>query len=127
MIVNDRLSDLFSIEAILSDLNANIVRATSGPEALRYLLNMEVAVIILDINMPEMDGFETARLIRQREQTSHTPIIFVTAYAKSELDIKRGYELGAVDYLFIPIDPNVLRSKIVALIDLFNTARIVQQ
>lgn len=127
MLVNDNPNDLMSMEAILADLDENIVKAASGEEALGYLLKMEFAVIILDVKMPGMDGFETARLIRQREQTKHILIIFVTAYAQTELDRARGYEVGAADYLFTPLIPDMLRSKVRVFIDLFRTTRTVQE
>ncbi|MBI4778395.1 response regulator, partial [Candidatus Desantisbacteria bacterium] len=100
-------------------------KVASGEEALKHLLNMEFAVIILDVKMPGMDGFETAKLIRQRQQTRHVPIIFVTAYAQTELDSRRGYELGAVDYLFSPVAPIVLKSKVVVFINLFKITKTV--
>ncbi len=127
MLVNDNPNDLVSMEAILADLDENIVKAASGEEALRHLLSMEFAVIILDVKMPGMDGFETARMIRQRQQTRHIPIIFVTAYAHSDLDRLKGYEVGAVDYLFTPLIPDMLRSKVSVFIDLFRTTRTVQE
>lgn len=127
MLVNDNPNDLMSMEAILADLDENIVKAASGEEALGYLLKMDFAVIILDVKMPGMDGFETASLIRQRQQTRHIPIIFVTAYAQSDLDRSKGYEIGAVDYLFTPLIPDMLRSKVRVFIDLFRTSRTVQE
>ncbi len=127
MLVDDNPNNLMSMEAILSDLNLNIVKASSGEEALRHLLSMDFAVIILDVSMPGMDGFETARMIRQRQQTRHIPIIFVTAYARTEFETQRGYELGAADYLFTPIVPNVFKSKVLVFVDLFRTFMIVKQ
>ncbi|MFH1095899.1 MAG: ATP-binding protein [Candidatus Desantisbacteria bacterium] len=111
----------------LGGLSRSWVKATSGEEALRHLLSMEFAVIILDVMMPGMDGFETARMIRQRPQSRHIPIIFVTAYAQTELDRTRGYELGAADYLFTPIIPDVFKTKVMVFIDLFRTNKTVQQ
>src|SRR4051794_9387928 len=96
LMVDDRPEKLLALEAILSDMPLKIVQAHSGREALRQLLQNEFAVILLDINMPGMDGFETAQLIRQRKSSEYTPIIFVTAY-QDELFMARGYSLGAVD------------------------------
>src|SRR5919205_3669644 len=90
LIVDDRPEKLLSLEAVLEDLGQTIVRAYSGREALRHVLNQEFAVILLDVNMPDMDGFETAQLIRQRPRSEHTPIIFITAFA-DEIHATRGY------------------------------------
>ena len=127
MIVNDNPNDLMAMEVILSSIDKNIVKASSGEEALKYLLSMEFAVIILDVMMPGMDGFETARIIHERQKTKHVPIIFVTAYARNEIDTMKGYELGAVDYLFTPVIPDVLRNKVNVFIDLFRTNKTIQQ
>ncbi|PMB07020.1 hybrid sensor histidine kinase/response regulator, partial [Fischerella thermalis CCMEE 5273] len=119
LLVDDHPENLLALEAILDSLGQNLVRATSGAEALRNLLNQDFAVILLDVQMPDMDGFETAALIRQRERSRHTPIIFVTAFNTSDNMVFRGYSLGAVDYLFKPIEPEILKSKVAAFIDLF--------
>src|SRR5438132_3081820 len=111
LIVDDKPEKVLALEATLEELGQNIVRAYSGRDALRCLLNGEFAVILLDINMPGMDGFETAQLIRQRKSSEHTPIIFVTAY-QDELFMSRGYSLGAVDYILQPVMPEILRSKV---------------
>ena len=111
LIVDDRPEKLISLEAVLEDLGQNIVRAYSGREALRYMLQQEFAVILLDINMPDMDGFETAQFIRQRPTSAHVPIIFLTAMS-DEMYVSRGYSLGAVDYILTPVVPQVLRSKV---------------
>src|ERR1700730_6205679 len=100
LLVDDQPGKLLSYQAILGDLGENLVTARSGREALQSLLKQEFALILLDVVMPEMDGFETATLIRQRPRLEHTPIIFVTAYSTSDLDRVKGYELGAVDYVF---------------------------
>lgn len=100
-------------------MGQNLVKARSGPEALRHLLREDFAVILLDVQMPGMDGFETAQLIRQRERSSHTPIIFLTAYSANDSLLFKGYALGAVDYLLKPINPSILTSKVVVFIDLF--------
>ena len=118
LLVDDRPASLLALESALEPLGQNIVCARSGLEALRLLLNRQFAVILLDVHMPEMDGFETAALIRARPRTRHAPIIFVTAYV-DEQHVKRGYSLGAVDFIFAPVVPNVLRTKVGAFVDLF--------
>src|SRR5688572_4134415 len=118
LIVDDKIDKLLSLEAVLADLGQNIVRASSGREALRCLLNREFAAILLDVNMPGMDGFETAALIRQRKSSEHTPILFITAYG-DEMYVSRGYSLGAVDYILTPVVPEVLRSKVGVFVDLY--------
>lgn len=118
LLVDDDPKNLFALEAMLSDLGQNLVRATSGVEALRRLLEQDFALALLDIQMPGMDGFQTAALIRARERSRHMPIIFLTAYDKSDDQISQGYELGAVDFLFKPIVPAILRAKVRAFVDL---------
>src|SRR5581483_1529047 len=102
LLVDDQQDNLLSAEAVLESLGQHIVKAESGREALRHLLDQDFAVILLDIMMPEMDGFETASLIRQRERSRHTPIIFMTALGRTDAHIRQGYDLGAVDYLMKP-------------------------
>jgi PAS domain S-box-containing protein len=119
LLVDDRPENLLALEAILEPLGQTLLYASSGEDALRRLLQHEVAVILLDVQMPELDGFETARLIKQRERTSHVPIIFVTAISKDEEQVFRGYSAGAVDYVFKPFDPDVLRSKVSVFIELY--------
>src|SRR5438270_8356032 len=104
LLVDDKPEKLLALEAVLEELHQNIVRAYSGREALRAVLQEEFAVILLDVNMPGMDGFETASLIRQRKSSEHTPIIFVTAF-EDEMHVVRGYSLGAVDYILAPVVP----------------------
>src|SRR5690348_8798088 len=118
LLVDDRRDKVLAIEAVLEELGQNIVCAYSGREALRCVLQQDFAVILLDVNMPGMDGFETASLIRQRPSTQHTPIIFVTAYA-DEIQLARGYSLGAVDYILAPVVPEVLRSKVGVFVELY--------
>jgi PAS domain S-box-containing protein len=118
LLVDDRPENLLALEAILEPLGETLLYANSGEDALRQLLRHDVAVILLDVQMPELDGFETARLIKQRERTSHVPIIFVTAISKEEEQVFRGYSAGAVDYVFKPFNPDVLRSKVAVFIDL---------
>src|SRR5687768_17345084 len=117
LIVDDRLDKRVVFRTILEELDQNIITASSGEEALRWLLDNESAVILLDVNMPGMDGLETAELIRSRRKSAHTPIIFITAFA-DEMHTARGYSLGAVDYILSPVVPNILRSKVKALVQL---------
>src|SRR5256885_13399887 len=118
LIVDDRADKLLALEAILTSLGENITKARSGKEALRHLLQQDFAVILLDVSMPVMDGFETAALIRKRANTEHTPIIFITSISQSENNIARGYSLSAVDYMLTPIVPDVLRTKVSVLFEL---------
>ncbi|WP_026732099.1 hybrid sensor histidine kinase/response regulator [Fischerella sp. PCC 9605] len=127
LLVDDHPENLLALEAILGSLGQNLVRATSGAEALRHLLNQDFAVILLDVQMPDMDGFETAALIRQRERSRHTPIIFITAFSTNDNMVFRGYSLGAVDYLFKPIEAEILKSKVAAFIDLFQKSAEVKR
>ena len=117
LIVDDRLDKRVVFRTILEELDQNIVTASSGEEALRWLLDNDCAVILLDVNMPGMDGLETAELIRSRRKSAHTPIIFITAFA-DEMHTARSYSLGAVDYILSPVVPNILRSKVKALVQL---------
>ena len=126
--VDDHPENLVALEAILASLGQNLVKATSGMEALRCLLNEDFAVILLDVQMPGMDGFETATLIRQRSRSQYTPIIFLTAINHSDTHVARGYSLGAVDYLFKPIEPEVLISKVSVFVSLQKkTAQVKRQ
>src|SRR5438552_917488 len=100
-------------------MGENLVRADSGRAALKALLDREFAVILLDVQMPDLDGFETASLIRDRDKSRDTPIIFLTALSRSETNVFRGYELGAVDYLSKPFHPEVLRAKVSVFVELF--------
>jgi PAS domain S-box-containing protein len=118
LIVDDRPENLLALEAILEPLGHEIVRAHSGPEALRELLKSEFAVILLDVQMPGMNGFETVEIIKSRERTKYIPIIFLTAISKDEEYVFKGYEVGAVDYMFKPLQPEVLRSKVTVLVEL---------
>ena len=127
LIVDDRPDKLLSLTAVLSELGHKIVTANSGRAALRCLLEQDFAIILLDVNMPGIDGFETARLIRQRKNSQYTPIIFITAFG-DDMHIARGYELGAVDYILAPIVPEVLKTKVSVFLDLFRrTAEVRQQ
>ena len=117
LIVDDLPEKLLVFETVLGDLNQNLVFARSGADALRQILRRDFAVILLDVNMPDMDGFETATLIRSYKRASHTPIIFITSYA-DEMQTARGYSLGAVDYIPSPVVPEVLRSKVRVFVEL---------
>ncbi|MBD1842089.1 response regulator [Cyanobacteria bacterium FACHB-63] len=126
LIVDDQPENLLALEAVLGKLGENLVRASSGEEALRCLLNQDFAVILLDIQMPGMDGFETATLIRSRARSQHTPIIFLTAFDASEQGVFKGYSLGAVDYLIKPINSEILVSKVGVFVDLFKKTAAIQ-
>jgi signal transduction histidine kinase/DNA-binding response OmpR family regulator len=117
LIVDDLQEKLLVFKTVLEELNPNLVFVRSGTEALREVLTREFAVILLDVNMPDIDGFETATLIRRYKRSAHTPIIFITAYA-DEMQTARGYSLGAVDYILSPVVPEVLRSKVRVFVEL---------
>ena len=119
LVVDDLPEKLLVFESILEELGQNLVMVRSGSEALREILTREFAVILLDVNMPDIDGLETAKLIRQYKKSAHTPIIFVTAYA-DEMQTAAGYSLGAVDYILSPVRADVLRSKVKVFVDLYN-------
>lgn len=127
LLVDDRPENLIALEAVLHPLGQNLVSAASGEHALKCLLDQDFAVILLDVQMVGMDGFETAALIRQRERSRHTPIIFLTAFSDNAALISKGYALGAVDYLLKPIDPMILISKVTVFVDLFKKNIEVQQ
>ena len=117
LLVDDSAENLVSLEAALEGLDAEMVTARSGTEALRHLLERDFAAIILDVKMPDMDGFQTAEMIRSRKRSRHTPILFLTGY-KSDEHLFRGYDLGAVDFLFKPVVPEILRSKVSVFVKL---------
>jgi signal transduction histidine kinase len=127
LLVDDRAENLLALEAILSPLSHNLVKANSGQEALKCLLQQDFAVILLDVHMPGMDGFETAELIRGRERSQDTPIIFLTAVNTSDSHVFRGYAVGAVDYLLKPIVPEILVSKVTVLVDLYKKTEKIQR
>lgn len=127
LIVDDNAGQRLALSAVLAELDVSVLQAASGREALRILLQQDIAVILLDVNMPGLDGFETAAMIRERRTSQHTPIIFVTAYS-DDAHAARGYSLGAVDYILSPVQPNVLRSKVAVFIDLYRkTQQITHQ
>ena len=127
LLVDDQPGKLIAHEAILQDLGQNVVKATSGREALECLLKQDFAVILLDVNMPGMDGFETAELIRQRPRFEKTPIIFITAYNTSDIDRLKGYRLGAVDYMFLPVIAEVLKAKVSVFVELAQQTAIIKR
>jgi len=119
LIVDDDPIKRFALRTILAPLGEDVVEASSGADALRQLLRQDFAVVLLDVHMPSMDGFETAQLIRQRPRSELTPIIFVTALDQGETNTGRGYELGAVDFVFAPVMPPILRAKVVVFVELY--------
>jgi signal transduction histidine kinase len=119
LLVDDDATKRFALKSILNPLGQTIVEAASGPDALRQLLKQDFAVILLDVRMPGMDGFEAAQLIRQRPRSELTPIIFVTALDRAETDMGRGYDLGAVDFVFAPVVPTIMRAKVTVFVELY--------
>src|SRR5271167_3926911 len=126
LLVDDTAENLVSLEAALDGLGQDLVLAQSGTQALRHLLEDDFAAVLLDVKMPEMDGFQTAELIRARRRSRHTPILFLTAY-KSDEHLFRGYDMGAVDFLFKPIVPEILRSKVSVFVELSRHAALLQR
>jgi PAS domain S-box-containing protein len=127
LLVDDQPAKLLAYEVILKELNENLVVATSGREALEYLLKNEVAVILVDVCMPELDGFELAAMIREHPRFQKTAMIFISAIQVSDLDRLRGYEMGAVDYVPVPVVPEVLRAKIRVFVDLYRKTRQLER
>lgn len=121
--VDDSPDKLLAMEAVLAELGQNLVKVHSGTEALRILLKQEFALILLDVNMPDIDGFETAQLIRQRKSLEHIPIIFVTALSTTDADVFKGYSFGAVDYILTPIVPAILKTKVGVFVELWRQQR----
>ncbi|MDX6427224.1 MAG: hypothetical protein QOD52_2629 [Gaiellaceae bacterium] len=128
LLVDDRPQNLLALQAILEPLGYDLVSAGSGAEALRILLHRhDFAVILLDVQMPDLDGFEVAEVIKQRERTSMIPIIFLTALSKEERHVFRGYEVGAVDYVFKPFDPDILRAKVAVFVELWEKSQQIRR
>ncbi|MEO8669738.1 MAG: response regulator [Tahibacter sp.] len=126
LLVDDKAARLLSYRSILEPLAQNLIEANSGTEALRLLMERDFALILLDVNMPDMDGFETAATIHQHPRFEKTPIIFVSAINVTDFDRLRGYKLGAVDYVLVPVIPEILRSKVGVLVELFRKRRELQ-
>ncbi|GHG87907.1 response regulator [Comamonas sp. JC664] len=127
LLVDDQPENLLALEATLAPLGQRLVSARSGREALRHLLTQDFAVILLDVVMPDMDGFETAQLIRERERSRGTPLIFLTGLSRGPLPALRGYAMGAVDYLLKPFEPSILRSKVSVFVELFRKTELVRR
>jgi two-component system sensor histidine kinase/response regulator len=119
LVVDDDATKRFALRTVLAPLDEDVVEASSGADALRQLLRNEFSVVLLDVRMPIMDGFETAQLIRQRPRSELTPIIFVTALDQAETDMGRGYNLGAVDFVFAPVVPAIMRAKVSVFVELY--------
>ena len=126
LMVDDSATNLLALEALLRAPDRNLIRAGSGEDALRYLLDNEAAVVLLDVYMPGIDGLQTAELIRRRDKSRNIPIIFLTANNTGHAHLTRGYALGAVDYIVKPIDPAILRSKVAVFVDLYKKTREVK-
>src|SRR4051794_15231834 len=118
LLVDDSPDNLIALEAVLGDIAEHIITANSGEMALRYILEYEFAVILLDVQMHGMNGFETAELIKKREKSRHTPIIFISGLDITDLELFKGYSVGAVDYLTKPIVPEILRTKVSTFVEL---------
>ena len=127
LLVDDRPENLLALEAILEPLGQILIRADSGPDALRCVLESEFAMILLDVQMPGMNGFEVAEIIKSRERSRTIPIIFLSAISKEDAYVFKGYSMGAVDYVFKPFNPDVLRSKVSVFVDLFRKQRELQE
>lgn len=127
LLVDDQTAKLLSYEVILSELGENLMKAHSGREALEHLLKVDVAVVLMDVSMPELDGFELAEIIRQHPRYQRTAIIFVSAVHLTDLDRLRGYQHGAVDYVSVPVVPEILRAKVSVFADLYRKTRQLEQ
>lgn len=127
LLVDDRPENLLTLKAVLDSPQYHLVKAHSGYEALKHLLQTEFAVILLDAQMPGLDGFETAKLIKQRESLKHIPIIFITALDQTPQHIAQGYFSGAIDYILTPYNPDILRSKVAAFVDLYNISEQIKR
>src|SRR6202051_2987486 len=123
LMVDDQAGKLLTYEAILADLGENLIKATSAKEALEKLLKTDVAVVLMDVSMPEVDGFELAEIIRQHPRFQKTAIIFVSAVHLTDLDRLKGYQRGAVDYLSVPVVPELLRAKVTVFAELHRNAQ----
>ncbi len=127
LMVDDQPAKLLTYEAILAGLDVNLIKATSGREALEHLLKTEIAIVLMDVSMPEMDGFELAAMIRQHPRYQKTAILFISGVHLTDLDRLKGYEVGAVDYIQVPVIPEILRAKVSVLAELFRTTRELEK
>ena len=127
LIVDDRPANIFALSEALSYPDLNIFEATSGNEALALTLKHDFALILMDVQMPEMDGFETAELLRGMKETMNIPIIFVTAINKGKKYVFKGYDIGAVDYLFKPVNLDILNTKVRVFVDLYRQKKIIEK
>src|ERR1700756_3310952 len=127
LLVDDQPAKLLSYEVILRDLGENLVKATSAREALELLLKRDIAVVLIDVCMPELDGFQLAAMIREHPRFRQTAIIFISAIHLSDVDRLRGYEMGAVDYVPVPVVPEVLRAKVRVFAELYRKTRQLEQ
>src|SRR6185437_3691398 len=127
LLVDDQQAKLMSYEVILHDLGENLIKATSGREALEYLLKTEVAIVLVDVCMPDLDGFQLAAMIRDHPRFQKTAIIFISAVLLSDMDRVRGFEMGAVDYVPVPVIPEVLRAKVKIFAELYRKTRQLER
>ncbi|MGZ3584911.1 MAG: hybrid sensor histidine kinase/response regulator [Ktedonobacterales bacterium] len=127
LMVDDQPAKLLSYEAILANLGLNLIKANSAREALEHLLKTDIAVVLMDVSMPEMDGFELAAMIRQHPRYQQTAIIFVSAVHMTDLDRLKGYEVGAVDYIHVPVIPEILRAKVSVFADLYRKTKELEE
>ena len=127
LLVDDRPENLLALTSVLEGLDAELVQAHSGAEALRRLLNEDFALIVLDVQMPTLDGFETARLIKRRRRTRHIPIVFLTAISGEPEHYLRGYSAGAIDYVHKPFSPEILRAKVSVLLELWHRGTVIER
>ena len=127
LLVDDKPENLLALEGILESPELNLIKAMSGNEALALVLEYDFALVLLDVQMPDIDGFETAELMRGNDATKHIPIIFLTAISKEEKHIFKGYESGAVDYLFKPLEPEILTSKVKVFLDLHRRTKLIEK
>jgi DNA-binding response OmpR family regulator len=127
LLVDDQPAKLLSYEVILHELGENLIKASSGQEALEYLLKTEVAVVLMDVCMPDLDGFQLAAMIREHPRFQKTAMIFISAIHLSDMDRLRGYEMGAVDYVPVPVIPEVLRAKVRIFVELYRKTRQLEK
>ncbi|WP_078428429.1 response regulator [Alkalihalobacterium alkalinitrilicum] len=127
LLVDDRHENFIALEAVLASPKYHLVKASCGEEALKYVLQYDFAVILLDVQMPGLNGFETAELIKQRKTSMHIPIIFITALSKAKEHVSKGYSAGAVDYIFKPFNPSLLRSKVDAFVEIYKNRKDIQR